>query len=123
MIKQTVHLQRATHTASGYKLVPGQRDVIVEAVVANSKNGNPQVAIWWGSGGGMLYFSLNTGWGEAPVKNYRITDDDLARLRTYATEQGLKVKPKNCDVSDKRKGTRRPKDAPGEQLTFWGRLE
>lgn len=75
--------------------------------------GAPQVAVWF-PGNGITYFSLNSGWGEKPVKNWAIEASDLARLREAAKTLGYKIKPSDSTPSAKRKGARRPKNEPPE---------
>src|SRR5690606_29456338 len=85
----------------------------VERILANARGGAPQVAVWF-PGNGITYFSLNSGWGEKPVKNWAIEAADLARLREAAKEQGFKIKPTDSSPGAKRKGVNRPKNEPPE---------
>lgn len=109
----TITVRRATHTAGGFKFTGLSKPASVERILANARGGAPQVAVWF-PGNGITYFSLNSGWGEKPVKNWAIEASDLARLREAAKTLGYKIKPSDSTPSAKRKGARRPKNEPPE---------
>ena len=107
---RTLKVTRATYTKDGYVLSSQTRDVEFLRVVADAKGANPKVGVWF-PGEGAVYLSVNSGWGEKPIKSFRLSDEDLELLQDECKALSFKVRRLDTSPNEKRRGITRPKDA------------